>query len=248
MTFRNTTSVPDTLLRAAIRFACPASVTNFSIWFKRAGGGKRTFFAGMAYCDRRHIVCRIPARFERLTKPYVGAGAKPGRGYLPWPAYTFEEALIALVAHETNHLAQAKSPRLYRRTWGARGQFSERDCDAYAIRKLREWRREHAGTQAAIAVRSTKPKPLTPNQRLEALAAPYGVQLSIDHLCEGIVYWVNAPESLCDADGEMENDPYLDEHSHYDYASAKEAIESYAALARGKSLLPTVQPCDTVNP
>jgi hypothetical protein len=25
------------------------------------------------------------------------------------------------------------------RVWGVRGQFSERDADAYAIRKIREW-------------------------------------------------------------------------------------------------------------
>ncbi len=245
MKYRNTTSVPDTLLREVIRFACPSSVSGFSIWFKRAGGGTRTFFAGAAYWNRKHIVCRIPARFERLKRPYVGAGAKPGRGYLPWPAYTFEEALVALVAHECNHLAQAKNARLYRRTWGARGRFSERDCDAYAIKMLRKWRAEHNGTAAKAAkLRDpAKPKPLTPEQRLEALAAPYGVQVSIDHRSGGIVYWVNAPESLCDADGEMKDDPYCDEHYHDDYASAKEAIETYIAAAiahrASSSLTPT---------
>ncbi len=147
MEYRNTTSVPDTLLRDVIRFACPAAVTNYSIWFKRAGGGKRTFFAGTAYYRRRHVVCRIPARFERLKKPYHGGGLKPGRGYLPWPAYTFEEALVALVAHELTHLQQAQSPRLYRRTWNARGQFSERDCDAY---RDEHYHHDYASAKEAI--------------------------------------------------------------------------------------------------
>lgn len=226
MTFKNTTSVPDTLLREIIRFACPSSVSNFSIWFKRAGGGKRTFFAGTAYWNRRHIVCRIPARFERLTKPYVGAGAKPGRGYLPWPAYTFEEALVALVAHECNHLAQAKNARLYRRTWGARGRFSERDCDAYAIRMLRKWRAEHGGTEAKVAKSRdpAKPKPLTPNQRLEALAAPYGIDLDIGSPQPDTI-WVYPgdqwPEGLAD--------PFDDEHYHDDWTSARKAVETYIA-------------------
>ena len=26
--------------------------------------------------------------------------------------------------------------------WGSRGRYSERDADAYAVRKLREWRRK----------------------------------------------------------------------------------------------------------
>jgi hypothetical protein len=27
--------------------------------------------------------------------------------------------------------------------WGSRGQYSNRDADAYAIRKVREWRKNH---------------------------------------------------------------------------------------------------------
>lgn len=234
MKYRNTTSVPDTLLREVIRFACPSSVSNFSIWFKRAGSGTRTFFAGRAYLARKHIVCRIPTRFERLNKPYVGGGIKPGRGYLPWPAYTFEEALVALVAHETNHLHQVKNPRLYRRTWGARGRFSERDCDAYAIRMLRKWRAEHGGTAAKEAAivkprDPSKPKRLSPHQRLEALAEPYGISLDIGSPQPDTI-WVYPgdqwPEGL--------DDPFEDEHYHYDYASAKAAIETYIAAIKGK--------------
>lgn len=138
MRLKNTTKIPTTLLREVVRFAKPSSVKNFSIWFKnfRPGSG-HLWFCGTAYCGQKHVVCRIPT-YCRFDKPYSGAtkGA-----YIPWNAYTYEEALVALVAHELNHLAQAKNPRLYRRTWNARGKFSERDCDVYAIRMMRAWRR-----------------------------------------------------------------------------------------------------------
>jgi hypothetical protein len=54
--------------------------------------------------------------------------------------YNRTEALVHLLAHELRHLWQAKVKRGYR-VWGARGQFSERDADAYAIQMLRRWRR-----------------------------------------------------------------------------------------------------------
>lgn len=138
MRLKNTTEIPTTLLREVVRFTKPSSVKNFSIWFKNfCPGSNRLWFCGTAYHGRKHVVCRIPT-YHRFDKPYLGSthGA-----YMPWYAYTYEEALVALVAHELNHLAQAKNPRLARRTWNARGQFSERDCDAYAIRMMRAWRR-----------------------------------------------------------------------------------------------------------
>jgi hypothetical protein len=54
--------------------------------------------------------------------------------------YTQEEAIVHLVAHELRHLWQAKVKKGHR-VWGARGQYSERDCDAYAIGVVRHWRR-----------------------------------------------------------------------------------------------------------
>jgi len=138
MKLKNTTDIPTTFLREVVRFTKPSSVKNFSIWFKnfRPGSGQ-LWFCGRAYIGPCHVVCRIPV-YRRLKTPYVGSTTK---GYLPWNAYTYEEAVVALVAHELNHLAQHKNPRLYRRTWNARGRYSERDCDAYAIRMMRAWRR-----------------------------------------------------------------------------------------------------------
>lgn len=239
MKLKNTTNVPESLLREVIRFVCPSSVTNFSIWFKRAGGGKRVFFAGRAYCNENKVSIRIP-KWTRLLKPYTGCN-KVGQGYRPWVSVTFEEALVAIVAHELRHLAQHKNPRLYRQTPYARGQYSELDCDTYANEMIVKWRAVHGPETKAPGAKPLIPgraKPLTPRQRLEALAAPYGVQLSLDYMPDGLTYWVNAPHSLCDGDGEMEGDPYADGHYHDDYHAAKEAIEVYSRLARIKALTP----------
>lgn len=49
------------------------------------------------------------------------------------------EALVVLLAHELRHLWQAQTTR--GRVYGARGRFSERDADAYALQMLRRFRR-----------------------------------------------------------------------------------------------------------
>ncbi|OGA72887.1 MAG: hypothetical protein A3G81_22525 [Betaproteobacteria bacterium RIFCSPLOWO2_12_FULL_65_14] len=60
-------------------------------------------------------------------------------GYLPMVIGSRMEALVVLIAHELRHLWQAKHTR--GKVYGARGRFSERDADAYALRMLRRFRR-----------------------------------------------------------------------------------------------------------
>ena len=73
-------------------------------------------------------------------------------GYINCLLLSREEAIILVMAHELRHLWQMDHRR--RRTkegeageragvWGSRGQYSNRDADAYAIRKVREWRKKH---------------------------------------------------------------------------------------------------------
>jgi len=131
--FRNTSDAPSDFLKEVVRFATPAGTGPVKIWFKR---GKRYTFYGCCWPSRHYISAHIPQP-DILRAPYNGA---VGNGYLAWPSCTWEEAVVALVAHEIRHIWQAENPR-GRKVWGARGRQSERECDAYAIRKVREWRR-----------------------------------------------------------------------------------------------------------
>lgn len=60
---------------------------------------------------------------------------------------TREEAFVHILAHELRHLWQTNHRGKRGKVWGARGLLSDRDADAYAIRKMREWRRLNAPKQ-----------------------------------------------------------------------------------------------------
>jgi hypothetical protein len=64
-------------------------------------------------------------------------------GYITSIELSREESLVHYLAHELRHYWQMNHPGKRGKIWGARGKFSERDADAYAIRKVREWRRSH---------------------------------------------------------------------------------------------------------
>ena len=64
---------------------------------------------------------------------------RKGRRYYLASVY---EALIYVMAHELMHTRQGQSGPLRGRVWGARGRYSEIETESYAIRKLREYRKE----------------------------------------------------------------------------------------------------------
>ena len=137
---RNTTDIPTAMIREVLAFVRPSGIKGFDV---RVGGCRgqvkgRAYWDGSAYHDTARPFVNL----------YVGADSMfpvPPRqrtraGYLPTPYLTSRiEALVYIAAHELRHLWQALVPR-GRRVWGSRGQFSERDADAYAIRMLRAWR------------------------------------------------------------------------------------------------------------
>jgi hypothetical protein len=160
MKLRNETKLRAKLLREMVNFCCPSGVTDFLIRFAHgrsySGGAyseqyanfvakKETGFRGRVYWEKTRnecsdVVIRIPHYAKGRGK--IENTTRGGRGYLPSVEYTREEALVHLVAHELRHLYQALHPDRQRgRVWGARGQFSERDADAYAISRTRHWRR-----------------------------------------------------------------------------------------------------------
>jgi hypothetical protein len=154
---RNQTGLPTERLREIIRFCCPSGVTDFLITFKHwnayCGCAQAKQWSeystdkdkrlGRAYwSDTGTEVSDVIIKIRKNAK---GSGKIEERAwkkgaYLPSDKYTQEEAIVHLVAHELRHLWQAKVKK-GRRVWGARGRYSERDCDAYAIGVVRHWRR-----------------------------------------------------------------------------------------------------------
>lgn len=136
----NYTKIDTALLREMIRFCKPGDVANFDITFKNSSNG----FKGMAYWSG----CPYHNHPNPLITVGIGAGVKfpmiannfLGRGYIPHLVLDREERIVDIIAHELRHFWQKKHPKGFR-VWGARGRFSERDADAYAIRKVREWRK-----------------------------------------------------------------------------------------------------------
>lgn len=140
MKINNYTNFEDELIREVIRFSKPAGVANFDISFKNCAGTfrGRAYSQGCAYHETAApLVIVSIGKEDKFPHRVKGHG-----GYLPVDIYTRLEALVLVTAHELRHLWQYKHPRGWR-VWAARGQYSERDADAYAIRILRAWRKEH---------------------------------------------------------------------------------------------------------
>lgn len=68
-------------------------------------------------------------------------------GYLPILLLSREEDFIHVIAHELRHQWQHGRPLKSLYVWGAKTKSTNRsketDADAYAIKKVREWRRTH---------------------------------------------------------------------------------------------------------
>lgn len=144
MRLKNYTDIPTPLVRAIIRAVCPPGVSGFDVRvsnLKGRGSRGRAYYDGSGYHDTAapFIVVSI-ARTDEKARAITEA--KPGKGYLGGVAIGSRlEQLAFILSHELRHLWQARVPR-GRRVYGARGQFSERDADAYALQMLRRFRRE----------------------------------------------------------------------------------------------------------
>lgn len=143
MKLQNTTNIPDAVIRNIVRATCPSGVTKFNIHVKNTDGG----CAGMAYYNgcsygksEGPLVTIRVARTDKLAARVL----EGGNGYLPGNWGSRIEALVWVIAHELRHLWQNKV-KSGRRVWGARGQFSERDADAYGKSMLRKFRRGELG-------------------------------------------------------------------------------------------------------
>lgn len=167
MRIKNYTKFSTELIREIIAFVKPNGVSNFDISFKNSENGwkGKAYYAGCSYHERSLERSGSAARNNGKRIPFITIGVPAirlvsggrkyttektrykcprvtdyGKGYLRSVQFSPVEDMVHLVAHELRHLWQAKIKKGHR-VWGSRGQFSERDADAYAIRMTRAWRR-----------------------------------------------------------------------------------------------------------
>lgn len=140
MQLTNTTKIENEKIRELIRFARPSGISNFDVMIKNYqhfGARGRAYSKGSSYHYSNNAFIVVSISNTNQGYPYYWEG---GNGYLPHLTMDRLENLLYVLAHELRHLWQGKHPKGYR-VWGARGKFSERDADAYAIRKVREYRK-----------------------------------------------------------------------------------------------------------
>jgi len=174
----NQTSFSSNKLLQIIAFCALPGVTDFVIRFKhwkhysgaayirhtqpKPDGYRSRTYQHRARTKRSSIVIRMRKKPRGAGQIENKMPKLKARGYLASAEYTQEEAIVHLVAHELRHLWQANVPK-GQRIWGARGRFSERDADAYAISKVRHWRRRgspYYGQGGEILVAETPNAPI----------------------------------------------------------------------------------------
>jgi hypothetical protein len=186
---KNTTKYSDTEIAEILEFSMPLGLPDFDATITRRF---RDLFKGTCYpfgCRRHKVNPSKPLIIVRTSQkekyfPYwierggtfkktkriatvqrhatFFSGHKARRhGYISTLLRTAQECLVYVTAHELRHLYQVQNKACW--VYGSKGKrSSERDADAYAIAKVREWRRkniarevEHALHAASIFLSST---------------------------------------------------------------------------------------------
>lgn len=151
MRIKNTSDVPMEVIRDIIRLVRPPGIGGFHVIATKCSGSWRgcangrgvtiRFDATRAYKPKRLWMYQYGQLRPNWSKPDPVTGRiyqLKGRRYY---VSGFLESLIYLMAHELMHVRQGQKGGLRGRVWGARGRYSEIETEAYAIRKLREWRK-----------------------------------------------------------------------------------------------------------
>lgn len=155
ITLRNTSTFSNEQVWQALSHVVPAlklkNQKNVDVTVTKKTNGNYTgtcYYNGCGWHNTPNplIITRITSeekKFPRLTE------YESGEGYINCLLLDRMEALVLMLSHEFRHLWQKENEGRSRRgkVWGARGTFSERDADAFAIRKVREYRRHHQQQQ-----------------------------------------------------------------------------------------------------
>jgi hypothetical protein len=141
--FKNTSGLDSKVVRRILSFVMPKNVDRkmLTVWVKKTRSGVAGRYYG--FRQRPHVVARVGMKFPMKLHLYQYAQHAGRRHWLA----TREEAAVYVLAHECRHFWQQHS-RVRNAPFpegrgkvSTRGVFSEVDTEAYAIHKLREWRR-----------------------------------------------------------------------------------------------------------
>jgi hypothetical protein len=162
MQLTNKTNISDKKIRKIIKFVKPKGVSKFNVLiqncrnylvagsYQKGDQYRRVYYIdtisfknllsiGSQHYKNTHIVAKIWQHENDFPVQTKAVG-----DYLSCLFLSREEALVFILAHELRHAWQ--TDHSLNRVWGAKGKQSEQDCDAYAIRKTREWRRKNMMT------------------------------------------------------------------------------------------------------
>jgi hypothetical protein len=142
--WRNYTNIPDDVAKAIYNAVLPPGLKAHDVEIKNSGGAGRgrAYIQGSGYhaTARPFVVVCVPKTETAARRRWHEAGGRGG--YLPMVIGSRLEALVMVMAHELRHLWQGKSKGKPRgMVYGAKGRYSERDADAYALQMLRRYRR-----------------------------------------------------------------------------------------------------------
>jgi hypothetical protein len=133
----NESNFSDEKLKRVIRFCRPRSVDIKEIIFRNS----KKFFYGYFLSDSCRIVVGIgPCTLYPLLVERVKKDRKLGYQSGFW-LKSKEEALVYCVAHELKHLSQLDDPAINSGK-KKRHKFPEDDADAFALKKLENWRKK----------------------------------------------------------------------------------------------------------
>lgn len=133
MRITNTTEIPNEIIRDVIRFTRPPGIHHFRITVTKY---RRYAWRGRGHAGGITVRINQDWKYPMRLHTYQYGQLRGRRYYLG----SVIEGLIYVIAHELMHTRQGQKGAVRGRVWGARGRFSEIECESYAIKKLREWR------------------------------------------------------------------------------------------------------------
>lgn len=162
MQLTNKTNIPDKKIRKIIEFVKLKGVSKFNVLiqncrnhltagsYQKGGQYRRVYYVDTISFNnllsiglQRYKNTQIVAKIWQHENDFP-VRVKANGNYLSYILLSREEALVHVLAHELRHAWQTEQS--LSRVWSANDKQSEQDCDAYAIRKTREWRRKNMTT------------------------------------------------------------------------------------------------------